>query len=70
MLPVLHRPALLIVDMQVGFVAPSGAYARMGRPVRDVGPVVATIRRLRDEFRRAGLPRFYTAYRYRSDGAD
>lgn len=70
MLPPLERPALLIVDMQVGFVSPSGAYARGGRPVRGAEGLAAAINRLREGFRRAGLPRLYTAYRYRPDGAD
>ena len=70
MLPVLERPALVIIDMQVGFVAPTGAYARVGRPVRDAEGLPAGIDRLRNGFRRAGLPRLYTAYRYRTDGAD
>ena len=70
MLPPLERPALLIIDMQVGFVSPTGAYARVGRPVRSAEGLAGAIDRLRAEFRRAGLPRLYTAYRYRPDGAD
>ncbi len=70
MLAHLERPALLIVDMQVGFVAPDGAYARHGRGLRDAGDLVPTIQRLRERFRAAGWPRLYTAYRYRADGSD
>lgn len=70
MLPSLERPALVIVDMQVGFVAPTGAYARVGRPLRGAEGLAARIDRLRDGFRQVGLPRFYTAYRYRADGSD
>jgi ureidoacrylate peracid hydrolase len=66
----LDCPALLIVDMQVGFVADSGAYARAGRALSKVKPITAVIERLRTEFRNRGLPRFFTAYRYRSDGSD
>lgn len=66
----LERPALLIVDMQVGFVGPHGAYARLGRPLHDAETLSETVRRVRDAFRARGLPRLYTAYRYRADGAD
>ncbi len=65
-----ERPALLIVDMQVGFVGRHGAYARLGRPVRDAAALSQTIGRLRAAFRARGFPRLYTAYRYRADGAD
>lgn len=66
----LQRPGLLIVDMQVGFVSPEGAYARAGRPIRDAEATVRSIVRLREAFRVRGLPRWYTAYRYRDDGSD
>jgi len=70
MLPSLDRPALLVIDMQVGFLAPNGAYARAGRPVRDAASIVPVIAELRREFRARGYPCFFTAYRYRDDGAD
>ncbi|MGI0071293.1 MAG: isochorismatase family cysteine hydrolase [Thermoplasmata archaeon] len=70
MLPRLERPALLIVDMQVGFVSPTGAYARAGRPLLNDCHLSSNIAGLREGFRRAGLPRLYTAYRYRADGGD
>ncbi|MGD0588274.1 MAG: isochorismatase family cysteine hydrolase [Thermoplasmata archaeon] len=70
MLPPLERPALLVIDMQAGFVAPNGAYARAGRPVRDAASIVPVIAWLRQEFRAHAYPCFFTAYRYRDDGTD
>lgn len=70
MLPRLDHPALLIVDMQVGFVSPSGVYARGGRPVVGSDRLVETVSEVREGFRRVGRPRIYTAYRYRADGSD
>lgn len=70
MIASLERPALLIVDMQVGFVSPGGVYARGGRPIVDADRLVETVLQVREGFRRAGLPRLYTAYRYRADGSD
>ncbi len=67
---VLDRPALLVVDMQQGFLAEDGAYARMGRRVSGGSAVVSVILRLLNEFRDRGLPRYFTAFRYRPDGSD
>ncbi len=67
---VLDRPALLVVDMQQGFLSEDGAYARMGRRVSGGSAVVPVVRRLLQEFRERGLPRYFTAFRYREDGSD
>ena len=55
------RPALLVVDVNVGFTDPASPL------VCDLEDVVAAIRRLLDEARRAGLPIVYTTVSY-SDG--
>ncbi len=67
---VLDRPGLVLVDLQRGFLDPNGAYARAGRAVRDAEVVVAACARLREAFRAADRPRWFTAYRYRPDGFD
>jgi nicotinamidase-related amidase len=49
-----ERPALIVVDVNVGFTDPASPL------VCDLEDVVASIRRLLDEFRRAGLPVIFT----------
>jgi ureidoacrylate peracid hydrolase len=67
---IFDHPALVVVDMQEGFVSPDGAYGQLGRRLKGVDRVTEAIRELLEEFRRRELPRFFTAYRYRSDGSD
>ncbi len=67
---VLDRPALLVIDMQRGFLAEDGEYARMGRRICGGLGVIPVILRLLNEFRNRGLPRYFTAFRYQPDGSD
>ena len=53
-----QRPALLVIDVNVGFTDPASPL------VCDLEDVVAAIRRLLDEFRRAKLPVVYTTVSY------
>jgi maleamate amidohydrolase len=53
-----ERPALLVIDVNVGFTDPASPL------VCDLDDVVAAIRRLLDEFRRAELPVVYTTVSY------
>jgi len=53
-----QKPALLVVDVNVGFTDPASPL------VCDLEDVVAAIRRLLDEFRRAELPVVYTTVSY------
>jgi len=53
-----QRPALLVIDVNVGFTDPASPL------VCDLEDVVAAIRKLLDEFRRAGLPVVYTTVSY------
>ena len=53
-----QRPALLVIDVNVGFTDPESPL------VCDLEDVVAAIRRLLDEFRRAELPVVYTTVSY------
>ena len=53
-----QRPALLVIDVNVGFTDPASPL------VCDLDGVVASIGRLLDEFRRAELPVVYTTVSY------
>jgi len=53
-----QRPALLVIDVNVGFTDPASPL------VCELDDVVAAIRRLLDEFRRAELPVVYTTVSY------
>ena len=53
-----QRPALLVIDVNVGFTDPASPL------VCDLEDVVAAIRRLLDEFRRAELPVVFTTVSY------
>jgi maleamate amidohydrolase len=53
-----QRPALLVIDVNVGFTDPASPL------VCELEDVVAAIRRLLDEFRRAQLPVVYTTVSY------
>jgi maleamate amidohydrolase len=53
-----QRPALLVIDVNLGFTDPASPL------VCDLEDVIAAIRRLLDEFRRAQLPIVYTTVSY------
>ena len=53
-----RKPALLVIDVNLGFTDPASPL------VCDLEDVVAAIRRLLDEFRRAELPVVYTTVSY------
>jgi maleamate amidohydrolase len=53
-----RRPALLVIDINLGFTDPASPL------VCDLEDVVASIRRLLEETRRAGLPVVYTTVSY------
>jgi maleamate amidohydrolase len=53
-----NKPALLVIDVNVGFTDPASPL------VCELEDVVAAIRRLLDEFRRAELPVVYTTVSY------
>jgi maleamate amidohydrolase len=53
-----HRPALIVVDVNVGFTAPESPL------VCDLEEVVAAIRRLLEEARRAEIPIVFTTVSY------
>jgi nicotinamidase-related amidase len=58
-----ERAALLVVDMQVDFAAPSGAMGRAGADLSDVPEALAAAERLADAARQAGAPIIFVGLR-------
>lgn len=69
-LPARKRSALIVVDMQNGFVHAEGSCARSGFPVAALAPAVAPCRAAIEIARRAGVPVVFTRYTYRADFKD
>ena len=69
-LPEKSRAALIVVDMQNGFVHENGSCARTGFPIPAVAGSVAPCRAAIDTARRAGVPVVFTRYTYRADFRD
>lgn len=69
-LPDKSRAALIVVDMQNGFVHADGSCARTGFPIAAVAGAVAPCRAAIDAARAAGVPVVFTRYTYRADFRD
>jgi len=69
-LPEKSRTALIVVDMQNGFVHEKGSCARTGFPIAAVAGAVDPCRAAIDAARRAGVPVVFTRYTYRADFRD
>lgn len=69
-LPTSSRSALVVVDMQNGFVHPKGSCASAGFPVDALAPAVAPCRRAIEIARNADVPIVFTRYTYRADFRD
>jgi ureidoacrylate peracid hydrolase len=54
------RPALLVIDVQNGFVSKGGSYDKLGMNISNYRAVVPKIRELIDLCREVGIPIFYT----------
>lgn len=54
------RPALLVIDVQNGFVSKGGSYDKLGMNISNYRAVVPKIRELIDLCREVGIPTFYT----------
>jgi ureidoacrylate peracid hydrolase len=65
-----RRAALIVVDMQNGFVHERGSCARTGFPVAALAPAVEPCRTAIVTARRAGVPIVFTRYTYRADFRD
>jgi ureidoacrylate peracid hydrolase len=63
-------PALLVIDMQNGFVHPDGSIPRNDKPMLEVERVVTETVDLVAAAREAGLPVIYTAHVFRPDYVD
>lgn len=64
------RPALIVVDMQNGFVAKGGSYDRLGMRTENYRAVVPKIVDLVNLCREAGIPIFYTEAVREASGID
>ncbi|NPC98518.1 cysteine hydrolase family protein [Nocardioides sp. zg-DK7169] len=62
--------ALLVVDMQNGFLDPAGSMARIGMPHAHLLPAIAGCERLIDGARDARVPVIFTRYVYLPDYSD
>lgn len=62
--------ALLVVDMQNGFLDPTGSMARIGMPHEALTPSIPGCTRLVELARAAGVPVIYTRYVYQAGYAD
>jgi ureidoacrylate peracid hydrolase len=60
-----RRTALLMIDMQNGFIDPAGSVARIGFPVQQLAAAIVPCERLLAAARGAGLPVAHTRYVYR-----
>ncbi len=65
-----RRTALLVIDMQNGFVSPKGSIARLGLPTDRTAAAVEPARSLVRAFRGAGAPVIFTQTVFRPDHAD
>jgi ureidoacrylate peracid hydrolase len=62
--------ALVVVDMQNGFVSPEGSYAKLGMNISHYRTIIPKIRELIDYCRRVGIPIFYTEAVREASGID
>ena len=65
-----ERTALLVIDMQNGFLDEQGSMARIGMPHGALVPALAGCERLVEAARKAGVPVIYTRYVYQPGYAD
>jgi ureidoacrylate peracid hydrolase len=62
--------ALLVIDMQNGFVHPDGSTITINGPLPNVDKVIAETASLLEEARGRGLPVIYTRHQFRKDFLD
>jgi ureidoacrylate peracid hydrolase len=65
-----ERTALVVIDMQNGFLDPQGSMARIGMPHDALVPAIAGCERLVQSARAAGVPVIYTRYVYQPGYVD
>ena len=62
--------ALVVIDMQNGFVSPEGSYGKLGMNISHYRSVIPKIRELIDYCRTEGIPIFYTEAVREASGID
>lgn len=62
--------ALLVIDMQNGFLEDGGSMAAVGMPTAELRPALAGCKTLVEAARAAGVPVIYTRYVYMPDYSD
>jgi ureidoacrylate peracid hydrolase len=62
--------ALVVVDMQNGFVSPEGSYGKLGMNISHYRSIIPKIRELIDYCRKVGIPIFYTEAVREASGID
>ncbi|MCD9198715.1 cysteine hydrolase family protein [Aeromicrobium wangtongii] len=62
--------ALLVIDMQNGFLDPKGSMAAIGMPTDQLQPSIEGTQRLIEAARAAGVPVIFTRYQYMAGYAD
>ncbi|MEV0592763.1 cysteine hydrolase family protein [Nonomuraea cavernae] len=65
-----ENTALLVIDMQNGFIEAKGSMAAIGMPYQELRPSVAGCKTLIEAAREAGVPVIYTRYVYHPDYTD
>ena len=65
-----ENTALLVIDMQNGFIEAKGSMAAIGLPYQELRPSVAGCATLIEAAREAGVPVIYTRYVYHPDYTD
>ena len=64
------RSALLIIDMQNGFIHPEGSLSRMGLDTSRTSLAIEPIRQLKAAFKAQKRPVVYIRHEHRADGTD
>ena len=62
--------ALVVVDMQNGFVSPEGSYGKLGMNLSYYRSIIPKVRELIDYCRKVGIPIFYTEAVREASGID
>lgn len=65
-----ERSALLIIDMQNGFIHPEGSLSRMGLDTSRTSLAIEPVQKLKAAFKAQNLPVIYIRHEHRADGTD
>lgn len=65
-----ERSALLIIDMQNGFIHPEGSLPRMGLDTSRTSQAIEPVQKLKAAFKAQNLPVIYIRHEHRADGTD